>query len=108
MVPYPGRATSQATGRRFGARFQPASVSQCQDDSAKFNFDAGGPCAPDLGVWLGIPDLAPEIIAYFYNKNIAAHSGRLEGVLDLKEVPEPVWGTLTRDFEMSFADKLQQ
>ena len=78
------------------------------DDGAKFNFDAGGPGAPDLGVWLGIPDLAPQIIAYFYNKNILAHSGRLEGVIDLKEVPEPVWGTLTRDFEMSLADKLQE
>ena len=78
------------------------------DDGAQFNFDAGGPAAPDLGVWLGIPDLAPEIIAYFYNKNIQAHSGRLEGVVDLKEVPEPVWGTLTRDFEMALADKLQK
>ena len=78
------------------------------DDGAKFNYDAGGPGAPDLGVWLGIPDLAPEIIAYFYNKNILAHAGRLEGVVDLKEVPEPIWGTLTRDFEMSLADNLQQ
>lgn len=78
------------------------------DDGAHFNFDAGGPGAPDLGVWLGIPDLAPEIIAYFYNKNIQAHSGRLEGVVDLKEVPQPVWSTLTRDFEMTLADKLQE
>ena len=38
----------------------------------------------------------------------SAHSGRLEGVIDLKEVPEPVWGTLTRDFEMSLADTLQE
>ena len=37
-----------------------------------------------------------------------AHGGRLEGVVDLKEVPEPVWGTLTRDFEMSLSDKLQE
>jgi alpha-L-fucosidase len=29
-------------------------------------------------------------------------------VLDLKEVPEPIWGTLTRDFEMSLADTLQK
>jgi hypothetical protein len=56
------------------------------DDGAKFNFDDGGEGAPDLKVWLGIPDLAPEIIAYFYNKNILAHSGNLEGVVDLKEV----------------------
>ena len=58
------------------------------DDGARFTFDEVVPAAPDLRVWLGIPDLAPEIIAYFYNKNILAHSGRLEGVIDLKEVPE--------------------
>ncbi|MGD0470946.1 MAG: alpha-L-fucosidase [Terriglobales bacterium] len=78
------------------------------DDGAQFNFDRGGRAAPDLGVWLGIPDLAPEIMAYYYNKNVQAHGGRLEGVLDLKEVPEPVWGTLTRDFEMTLADTLQE
>ena len=78
------------------------------DDGAKFNFDAGGPGAPDLGVWLGIPDLAPQIMAYFYNKNILSHSGHLEGVVDLKEVPESVWGALTRDFEMGLADRLQE
>jgi alpha-L-fucosidase len=32
----------------------------------------------------------------------------LEGVVDLKEVDEPVWGTLTRDFEMNLADSLQE
>ena len=78
------------------------------DDGAQFVFDKGGVWAPDLGVWLGIPDLAPQIMAYYYNRNIQAHRGRLEGVVDLKEVPEPVWGTLTRDFEMSLADKLQE
>jgi alpha-L-fucosidase len=78
------------------------------DDNAQFDFDAGGKFAPDLGVWLGIPDLAPQIMAYYYNKNMQAHGGRLEGVINLKVVPEPVWGTLTRDFEMSLADKLQK
>ena len=78
------------------------------DDGAQFDFDSGGPGAPDLKVWLGIPDLAPQIIAYYYNKNVQSHGGHLEGIVDLKEVPEPVWGTLTRDFEMSLADKLQE
>lgn len=78
------------------------------DDNAQFDFDKGGRFAPDLGVWLGIPDLAPQIMAYYYNTNIQAHGGHLEGVIDLKVVPEPVWGTLTRDFEMSLADKLQK
>jgi alpha-L-fucosidase len=77
------------------------------DDGAKFTFDDGGSGAPDLKVWLGIPDLAPQIMAYYYNRNILAHSGRLEGVVDLKEVEEPIWGTLTRDFEANLADSLQ-
>lgn len=71
-------------------------------------FDAGGKYAPGLGVWLGIPNLAPQIMAYYYNKTMQAHSGRLEGVVDLKEVDEPIWGTLTRDFEMGLADKLEE
>jgi len=78
------------------------------DDGAQFTFDEGGKWAPDLKVWLGIPDLAPQIMAYYYNKNVQAHSGRLEGVVDLKEVPEPIWGTLTRDFEFGMADGLQE
>ncbi len=78
------------------------------DDNAQFDFDAGGQWAPDLGVWLGIPDLAPQIMAYYYNRNMKSHAGRLEAVLNLKTVPEPVWGTLTRDFEATMEDKLQQ
>jgi len=78
------------------------------DDGANFSFDAGGKYAPDLGVWLGIPDLAPRIIAYYYNRNIQRRHGRLEGVVDLKEVPEPVWGTMTRDLEMTLSDTLQE
>jgi len=78
------------------------------DDGAQFTFDEGGQWAPDLKVWLGIPDLAPQIMAYYYNKNMQAHGGHLEGVVDLKEVPEPVWGTLTRDFEFGMADGLQE
>ena len=77
------------------------------DDGVKFNFDAGGPGAPDLGVWLGIPDLAPEIIAYYYNRNVQRRGGKLQGVVDLKEVPEPVWGALTRDLEATLADQLE-
>jgi alpha-L-fucosidase len=77
------------------------------DDGAQFVFDDGGNDVRDLKVWLGIPDLAPQIMAYFYNANMRFHRGKLEGVLDLKEVPEPVWGTLTRDFEMNLAGSLQ-
>jgi alpha-L-fucosidase len=78
------------------------------DDGVQFMFDDGGEWAPDLKVWLGIPDLAPQIMAYYYNKNMKAHGGRLEGVVDLKGVPEPLWGTLTRDFEFGMEESLQE
>jgi alpha-L-fucosidase len=78
------------------------------DDGAQFTFDDGGKWVPDLKVWLGIPDLAPQIMAYYYNKNVQMHSGGLEGIVDLKEVPEPIWGTLTRDFEFGMAEELQE
>jgi hypothetical protein len=55
------------------------------DDGAKFVFDDGGQYAPDLKVWLGIPDLAPQIMAFYCNKNMQAHAGRLEGVVDLSK-----------------------
>lgn len=61
-----------------------------------------------MKVWLGIPDLAPQIMAYYYNQNIKAHNGQLEGVVDLKGVPDPIWGTLTRDFEFGMEDSLQE
>lgn len=78
------------------------------DDSASFDFDAGGPFAPDLKVWLGMPDLAPQIMAYFLNGNVRRRGGRLDGVLNLKQVPEPVWDTITRDFEAAMEDKIQK
>jgi alpha-L-fucosidase len=77
------------------------------DDGVTWSYDAGGPFAPDLGVWLGIPDLAPHILAYYYNRNMARRGGMLEGVVNLKEAPEPVWGAVTRDFEMNRAGSLQ-
>jgi alpha-L-fucosidase len=77
------------------------------DDVAKFVFDDGGEWAPDLKVWLGVPDLAPQIMAYYFNKNMQRHGGRLTGVMNLKDVPEPVWGTITRDFEAAIEDKIQ-
>ena len=76
------------------------------DDNAQFDFDDGGNL--NLKVWLGIPDLAPQIMAYYYNRNMQTHGGHLEAVMNLKTVPEPVWGTLTRDFEASMEDKLQE
>jgi alpha-L-fucosidase len=36
------------------------------------------------------------------------HGGRLEGVMNVKQVPEPVWDTVTRDFEAAMEDKIQK
>jgi len=64
--------------------------------------------APDiqLDAWLGIPDLAPQIAAYYYNSNIQIHGGKLEAVLNLKRVPEPLKRSLVEDLEMSRHDRL--
>ena len=78
------------------------------DDSATFNFDDGGEWAPDLKVWLGMPDLAPQIMAYYYNRNVQRRGGRLDAVMNLKEVPEPVWDTITRDFEAAMEDTIRK
>jgi alpha-L-fucosidase len=45
---------------------------------------------------------------YTTSKNMQARGGRLEGVVDLNGVPEPLWGTLTRNFEFGMEDSLQE
>jgi len=74
------------------------------DDSVQIVHDV----APNirLDAWLGIPDLAPQIAAYYYNSNIQSHGGKLEAVLNIKEVPEPLQGALVEDHEMSRSEKL--
>jgi alpha-L-fucosidase len=78
------------------------------DDAARFDFDDGGTGTKDLKVWLGIPDLAPQIMAYYYNSNMKSRGGKLEGIFNLKIVPEPVWGTLTRGLELDLAQSIQE
>jgi alpha-L-fucosidase len=65
--------------------------------------------APDikLDAWLGIPDLAAQIAAYYYNSSIKWSGGKLEAVLNLKEVPDPLRQALVEDREMSREDKLR-
>jgi alpha-L-fucosidase len=48
---------------------------------------------------LGIPDLAPQLAAYYYNANRRHHQGRLEGVFNIKNVPEPVKRALVQAFD---------
>ncbi|MGA8086790.1 MAG: alpha-L-fucosidase [Terracidiphilus sp.] len=77
------------------------------DDNCDWDFDAGAPSGKELNVWLGIPELTPPIMAYYYNASIRRNAGKLEGVFNIKNVPKAVWGTLVRDFEMSQAQGQQ-
>lgn len=73
------------------------------DDNCDWDFDAGAPDGRKLDVWLGIPELTPPIMAYYYNANVRRNGGTLDAVFNIKNVPKPVSGTLVHDFEMSQA-----
>lgn len=71
------------------------------DDTCDWVFDRGGG-----GVWLGIPELTPHIMAYYYNANWRRNKGKLDAVFNIKNVPAAVVDTLVLDFEMSQADAI--
>jgi alpha-L-fucosidase len=77
------------------------------DDNLDWWFDAGAPGGRELNVWLGMPELAPHIMAYYYNANIRRNAGKLDAVFNIKNVPRAVLSTLVRDFEMSQADEVE-
>ncbi len=77
------------------------------DDNCDWDFDAGAPAGRELKVWLGMPELTPPIMAYYYNANMRRNAGKLDAVFNIKNVPQPVWSTLVRDFEMSQAQGAQ-
>ena len=77
------------------------------DDNCDWDFDAGAPSGKELKVWLGIPELTPPIMAYYYNANIRRNGGKLEAVFNIKTVPKAVLNTLVHDFEMSQAQGQQ-
>lgn len=72
------------------------------DDNCDWDFDQGGGA-----VWLGMPELTPHLMAYYYNRNIRRNGGKLEAVFNIKNVPKAVLGTLVRDFEMSQSEALE-
>jgi alpha-L-fucosidase len=72
------------------------------DDNCDWDFDRGGGA-----VWLGMPELTPHIMAYYYNANMRRNAGKLDAVFNIKNVPAAVLSTLVRDFEMSQADAIQ-
>jgi alpha-L-fucosidase len=57
------------------------------DDNCDWDFDAGAPSGRELKVWLGIPELTPPIMAYYYNANMRRNGGKLEAVFNIKTVP---------------------
>ena len=72
------------------------------DDNCDWDFDRGGGA-----VWLGMPELTPHIMAYYYNASIRRNGGRLDGVFNIKNVPKAVLSTLVHDFEMSQSEALE-
>jgi len=74
----------------------------CFDDNRDWEFDRGGGA-----VWLGMPELTPHIMAYYYNANIRRNGGKLDAVFNIKNVPAAVVNTLVRDFEMSQAGAIE-
>ena len=38
-------------------------------------------------MWLGMPELTPHIMAYYYNANIRRNGGKLDAVFNIKNVP---------------------
>ena len=77
------------------------------DDNCDWDFDKGPPGPNELNVWLGMPELTPHIMAYYYNANIRRNRGKLDAVFNIKNVPAAVLSTLVRDFEMRQADVLE-
>jgi alpha-L-fucosidase len=73
------------------------------DDNCDWDFDKGAPFGRELNVWLGMPELTPHIMAYYYNANMRRNGGKLDAVFNIKNTPRAVLGTLVRDFEMSQA-----
>ena len=72
------------------------------DDNCDWDLDQGGGA-----VWLGMPELTPHIMAYYYNANVRRNGGKLDAVFNIKNVPGPVLSTLVRDFEMSQAGAIE-
>jgi alpha-L-fucosidase len=76
------------------------------DDASDWRFDKGSPSGRVLNVWLGMPELTPHIMAYYYNSNLRRNAGKLDAVFNIKHIPSAVLSTAVHDFEMRQADGL--
>ena len=77
------------------------------DDNCDWDFDTGAPFGQPLNVWLGMPELTPHIMAYYYNAAARRNAGLVDAVFNIKNVPSAVLGTLVRDFEMTQANGIE-
>ena len=64
---------------------------------------------PDLGVYLGIPDLLPQIMANYYNRNLHWHGGKLEAVFNIKDVDRAAHlaKAVVQDYEIRRSGRLE-
>jgi alpha-L-fucosidase len=60
----------------------------------------------DVGVYLGMPDLAPQIAAHYYNLSIQKH-GHNEAVLNIKDVYDRFAKAVVKDFEFTRCESLE-
>ena len=61
-------------------------------------FDDALQSVHDLGTYLGMQDIAPEIAAYYYNASLDWH-GTVDVVLNIKDVPAHLQKLLVQDME---------
>lgn len=64
----------------------------------------------DCGTFLGMPDLAPQIAAHYYNSSLRWNKGKMEAVLNLKDVANLApWirSAFVQDFEVARANDIR-
>lgn len=77
-----------------------------QHDPDLLYFDDPLQYEPDCETFLGMPDLAPQLAAHYYNSNLRRNRGNLQAVLNLKVVPRWIRSAMVEDFELCRADSI--
>jgi alpha-L-fucosidase len=123
-VPYDGRLTAEAGKDQWWQRLDPQRLY-----GAKHPFDA----LPDISFVKNFYDRTRDLIdqhdpdllyfdnsllplgwggmnigSYFYNHNLKTHGGRMEAVLNVKQVPDRLAKTLVADYERGLTSQIMQ
>ena len=83
-------------------------ISQHHPDLLYFDDPIG--LEADCGTYLGMPDLAPQIAAHYYNSNLKWNRGKLSAVLNLKDcgnLAPWIRDAFVLDFEVNRANELR-